>query len=564
MSTPSDFTERAVEDAGAVDAGLGLNPLVGFGAADVLAAFGQIGYHAVQRPLVTLQLQIELASQILLGLTGGSDLEPPRGDRRFVDPVWTSSPIYRAIQQCYLAWRDSLDRWVGQAGFDRVNEQRARIALSQLGDALAPMNTLLGNPAALRQCFATGGASTLHGLRHMLDDWTENGALPSQVDKHAFRAGDNLGTTEGAVIFRNEQAELIQYTCRTGHVLSRPLLIVPPQINKFYLFDIAPGRSLIEYLLANGIQVFVVSWRNPTTDHRDWGLDTYVGSLVELTDVVRSITNSEDLNLVAACSGGITASAMLGHLAARRDRRINAATLLVTVLDTSIETQLSPMTTREAIEAARAGSQLRGVLDGDELGRIFAWMRPNDLIWNYWVNNYLLGNDPPAFDLLYWNADTTRLPARLHSNFLDLILHNPFPRAGALTVAGTPIDLSQITCDSFIVGGTTDHITPWQACYATTRMLGGRTEFVLSSSGHIQSVINPPGNAKSKFFLNQQLPSEAETWLASAQSHDGSWWDYWRDWLVARSGAQREAPATLGDAQHPPLARSPGTYVFNA
>ena len=564
MSTPSELTARAAEDAGAVDAGLGLNPLVGFGAADVLAAFGQIGCHAVRHPLVTLQHQIELASQILRGLTGGSNIEPPRGDRRFADPVWTSSPIYRAIQQCYLASRDALDRWVGQAGFDRVNEQRARIALSQLGDALAPTNTLLGNPAAMRQCFETGGASTLQGLRRILDDWAQNGGLPAQVDKRPFRVGDNLGATDGAVIFRNDQAELIQYTPRTGQVLSRPLLIVPPQINKFYLFDLASGRSLIEYLLANGIQVFVVSWRNPTADRRDWGLDSYVSTLVELTDVVRSITKSQDLNLVAACSGGITASAMLGHLSARGDPRINTATLLVTVLDTSIESQLSPMITREAIEAARAASQLRGVLDGDELGRMFAWMRPNDLIWNYWVNNYLLGNDPPAFDLLYWNADTTRLPAHLHSDFLDLLLHNPFTRAGVLTVAGTPIDLSQVACDSFIVGGTTDHITPWQACYATTRMLGGRTEFVLSSSGHIQSVINPPGNARSKYFLNRQVPLEAEAWLASAQSYDGSWWDYWRDWLVERSGAPQQASAALGDARHPPLAKAPGTYVFNA
>ena len=272
---------------------------------------------AVRHPLVALQHQIELASQILRGLTGGSNIEPPRGDRRFADPVWTSSPIYRAIQQCYLASRDALDRWVGQAGFDRVNEQRARIALSQLGDALAPTNTLLGNPAAMRQCFETGGASTLQGLRRILDDWAQNGGLPAQVDKRPFRVGDNLGATDGAVIFRNDQAELIQYTPRTGQVLSRPLLIVPPQINKFYLFDLASGRSLIEYLLANGIQVFVVSWRNPTADRRDWGLDSYVSTLVELTDVVRSITKSQDLNLVAACSGGITASAMLGHLSAR-------------------------------------------------------------------------------------------------------------------------------------------------------------------------------------------------------------------------------------------------------
>jgi polyhydroxyalkanoate synthase len=289
-----------------------------------------------------------------------------------------------------------------------------------------------------------------------------------------------------------------------------------------------------------------------------------VRSLVEVTDVVRSITDSEDLNITAACSGGITATALLGCFAAKHDPRINALTLLVTVLDTSAESQLSHLMTREAIETARAASQQRGVLEGDELGRLFAWMRPNDLIWNYLVNNYLLGNDPPAFDLLYWNADTTRLPARLHSDFLDLLLRNPLPRPGGLTVAGTLIDLGQVTCDSFIVGGTTDHITPWQACYATTQMLGGQKEFVLSSSGHIQSVINPPGNTKSKYLLNRDLPADPAVWLAAAQQHDGSWWDHWRDWLVERSGTPRPAPVALGNACHTPQALAPGSYVFNA
>jgi polyhydroxyalkanoate synthase len=235
----------------------------------------------------------------------------------------------------------------------------------------------------------------------------------------------------------------------------------------------------------------------------------------------------------------------------------------VTVLDTSIESQLGHLITREGIEAARAASRHKGVLEGDDLGRVFAWMRPNDLIWNYWVNNYLLGNDPPAFDLLYWNADTTRLPARLHSDFLDLILHNPLPCPGSMTVAGTPIDLSQVACDSFIVAGTTDHITPWQACYATTQMLGGRKEFVLSSSGHIQSVINPPGNAKAKYFLNPQLPAGPDAWLAAARQHDGSWWGHWRDWLVARSGQPRPAPILLGNPYYPPQADAPGTYVLS-
>jgi poly[(R)-3-hydroxyalkanoate] polymerase subunit PhaC len=564
MSAQVELTERAAEAAGAVDAGLGLNPLVGLGAADLIGGIRQICQHTLQHPWATLEYQHDLANVVLQVWTGSSNFETARGDRRFADPMWDRNPVYRAIHQAYLAWRDSLDRWVAGAGFDRVNEQRVRIALSQFGDALAPTNSWFGNPAAIRKCIETGGMSAAHGIRHMFDDWLWNGGLPSQVDKHAFRVGKNLGTTPGAVVFRNEQAELIHYAPKSDQVLARPLLIVPPQINKYYLFDLAPGRSIIEYLLANGIQVFVVSWRNPTTEQRDWGLDTYVKALIEITNVVRTISNSEDLNIAAACSGGITASILLGHFAAKQDRRINAVTLLVTVLDTSAESQLGHLITAEGVEAARAASHYSGVLQGEELGRIFAWMRPNDLIWNYWVNNYLLGNDPPAFDLLYWNADTTRLPARLHSDFLDLILHNPLPHPGALRAAGTPIDLSQITCDSFIVAGNTDHITPWQACYATTHMLGGAREFVLSSSGHIQSVINPPGNAKAKYLLNPQLPMDPEVWLAEARGHGGSWWDHWRDWLVARSGQWRPVPTTLGNPHHPPLVDAPGTYIFSS
>jgi polyhydroxyalkanoate synthase len=564
MSTQIDLIESAAEDAGAADAGLGLNPLVGFGILDLIAGLRQATQFVIQHPWVALEYQFDLAGQLLSAWGGASNLEPPKGDRRFADPTWSNNPAYRAIMQAYLAWRGSLDQWVTKARFDKPNEQRVRIALSQLGDAVAPTNTLLGNPAAIRKLFETGGTSAVKGLRNMLEDWSRNGGLPSQVETSAFQVGKNLGVSPGAVIFRNDQLELIQYAPRTEQVLARPLLIVPPQINKFYLFDLAPGRSLIEYLLKNGVQVFAVSWRNPTPDQRDWGLDSYVNALVEVTDVVRTITGSPDLNITAACSGGITTSILLGHLAAKKDARINAATLLVTVLDSSIESQIGDLMTREGIETARAVSHRRGVLAGEDMGRVFTWMRPNDLIWNYWVNNYLLGNDPPAFDVLYWNSDTTRLPARLHSDFLDLLLYNPLVHPGSLAIARTPIDLAKVACDSFIVAGTTDHITPWQACYATTQLLGGQKEFVLSSSGHIQSVINPPGNTKAKYMLNQQLPNNPEAWLASARRHDGSWWDHWRDWLVVRSGEHQAAPLVLGSERHPPLADAPGTYVLAA
>jgi len=545
-----------------VDATAALNPLVSVGAADMVAGFGQIAAQMLSNPWSLAAQNAALMPKLIDAWLGRADLEPARGDKRFVDAVWNSNPFYRALKQSYLAWAGGLNAWVDRAGFDQANEPRARMLVSLIADAAAPTNTWLGNPAAIKQLFETGGASAVSGLTHMLQDLGENGGLPAQVDKKAFRVGENLGTSPGAIVFKNEVLELIQYAPSVEQVYGRPLLIVPPQINKFYLFDLAPGRSLIEYLTANGLQMFALSWRNPTPAQSHWDLNTYMTAMLEAIDAMREITGSADINVSAACSGGITAAALLGHLAAQGDRRINAATLMVTVLDTSAESQLGQLATPETIEAARLSSRQKGVLGGQDLARVFAWMRPNDLIWNYWVNNYLLGNEPPKFDVLYWNNDTTRLPAGLHSDYLDLFLHNPLPRSGALSLLGTPIDLAKVECDTFIVGGLTDHITPWQACYATTGILGGKKAFVLSSSGHIQSIINPPGNPKAKFFRNPQSPTEAAAWLAGAEPQSGSWWNYWRDWLAARSGDQRQAPATLGSLQNPPGAKAPGTYVF--
>jgi polyhydroxyalkanoate synthase len=290
-------------------------------------------------------------------------------------------------------------------------------------------------------------------------------------------------------------------------------------------------------------------------------LETYLRAALEAVDAARDMAVSEDIDVLGACAGGMTLTALLAHLAARGDRRVNAVTLLVTVLDTSVESQLGLFTTLETIAAAKAVSRARGVLAGRDMARVFNWMRPNDLIWNYWVNNYLLGEEPPAFDILYWNNDTTNLPAQLHADLLDIALANPFRNPGALTLLGTPLDASKITNDTFILAGITDHITPWQACYATTQLLGGACEFVVSSSGHIQSVVNPPGNPKASFYVHSELPANPEQWLASAQKRPGSGWEYWRDWLGERSGEQRQAPHVLGSERFAPGAQAPGVYV---
>jgi polyhydroxyalkanoate synthase subunit PhaC len=403
----------------------------------------------------------------------------------------------------------------------------------------------------------------MRGLRHLLDDLRHNDGMPRQVDTSVFKVGENLAVTPGAVVFRNEVLELIHYRPVTETVRERPLLMVPPQINKFYVFDLSSKKSLVQYALSNGLQVFMISWRNPTQEQRDWGLDTYIGAIREAIDVVCAIAGSPDCNLLGACSGGITTVALVGYLAARGERSVHVLTLLVSVFDIgNDQTTLGLFATEEAIEAARRHSHVRGVLEGREMARVFSWLRPNDLIWNYWVNNYLLGNEPPAFDVLYWNNDTTRLAAALHSEFLTIYQHNPLAQAGALTVCGTPIDVSQITCDAYILAGISDHITPWQACYRSSRLLGGQREFILSTSGHIQSILNPPGYPKATFFTNAQQPASAQAWYAGANRHNGSWWEHWKAWLLARSGSQKAAPPSLGNNTYTSLVEAPGTYVY--
>jgi polyhydroxyalkanoate synthase subunit PhaC len=328
------------------------------------------------------------------------------------------------------------------------------------------------------------------------------------------------------------------------------------------VMDLSPNKSLIRYLVANGMQVFTISWRNPHPEHREWGFETYDRAILEAIDVIREITESPDTNILGACLGGMTLATLLGYLAAREDRRIHAVTFVVTVLDTNVESAMGLFATKETIAAAREAARLKGVIEGQELARAFAWLRPNDLIWNYWINNYLIGNDPAAFDVLYWNNDSTRLPAKLHGDLLDLYETHAFTHPGTLSVSETPIDLSNVRNDAYIIAGITDHITPWQGCYATTQLLGGKVTFILSNSGHIQAILNPPGNSKASYYVNEHYPVDPEQWRARAQKRSGSWWEDWRDWLGQRSGTQKAAPRELGKGQYQPGIPAPGSYVF--
>jgi polyhydroxyalkanoate synthase len=339
------------------------------------------------------------------------------------------------------------------------------------------------------------------------------------------------------------------------------LVVIPPQINKYYITDLAPGRSLVESTVAAGLPYFTLSWHNPTPEHRDWNLDTYAAACHEAIQVACDIAGSDDANVAGVCAGGVTLAALLGHLAATGESSlVNSVTFLVAGLDTTTETTASNLMSRRAVEAARARSLRAGVLAGEDMARVFAWLRPNDLVWNYWVNNYLMGHNPPAFDILYWNNDTTRLPAGLHSDFLDLYLTNGLVE-GTLEVLGTPVDLGKVSCDSFVVAGYTDHLIPWDGAYRTTQLLGGESQFVLSNGGHIQAILNPPDNPKASYFTSESLPATAAQWRDAATQVTGSWWTRWHEWLAARSGTTRTRRTRAGNAAHPPLEPAPGRYV---
>jgi len=504
----------------------------------------------------------ELTRQLAEIWSGHSALAPDPRDRRFQDPAWQSNPFYRAWLQSYLAWGHWLDATVGAVGLGHREAARANFMLEQIRDALSPTNFFWGNPAAVRRAFETGGASTIRGAANWLDDLAHNGGMPTQVDRRPFKIGENMAATPGAVVFRNEMFELLQYTPQTDQVYTRPLLVVPPQVNRYYAVDLAPGRSLFEHLVKSGHQLFAIVWRNPSPEHRDWGFEAYAKGILEASDVVRDITGSPDLNAAGACAGGMTLAMVLAYLAAKADRRINAAALLVTMLDTSVESQLSLLADEQTLELAELASEQAGVLTGQQLSQVFSFLRPNDLVWNYWTNNYLLGEDPPAFDILAWNSDATRLTAQLHHDLIELVKSNAMAKPGAMRLFDTPLDLAQISSDTYVVAAQTDHLVPWQSCYAATQLLGGRTEFVLSGSGHIQSIVSPPGNPKARFYVNPKAPADPKAWLAGASEQRGSWWEAHTRWLGERAGEQRPAPSKLGSRTHPVLGPAPGTYVF--
>ncbi|HYF17617.1 MAG TPA: alpha/beta fold hydrolase [Ramlibacter sp.] len=485
-------------------------------------------------------------------------------DPRFSDPAWQDNPAYRALGEAYLAWTRQVHSTIDLLPLKDRQPEQLHSAADLLLESLAPTNTLLGNPAALRRAFETGGSSLVAGWTHWLQDLVGNAGMPSSVDPTGFEVGRNLAATPGHVVLRHEMFELVQYTTPGAKVRRTPMLYVPPQINRYYMIDLAPGRSFIEYCVQEGFRPFVISWRNPGPEQRDWGLDDYVAAVLEAIEAVCDISGTKSLNLAGSCTGGITATCAAAVLGSRGSDRLASLTLMVSMVDTSLPTAFNLHATPHAVALTRQFVGARGFMDGREMASVFAWMRPNEMVWNHWVNNVLMGRKPPSFDMLAWNRDTTRLPARFHGDLLDLGMENFLMRPGARTLLGEPLDLSHVDVPLYVIGGRTDHIAPWAGCYAAFQAMRGEGVFVLGNGGHIQSIIAPPGGRKASYFTREgEPPPNADEWLATATLNEGSWWPHWRDWLAGRSGALVAPPRAAGNKRHPPLCAAPGTYVFS-
>ncbi|MBL0407718.1 class I poly(R)-hydroxyalkanoic acid synthase [Microvirga aerilata] len=506
------------------------------------------------------------AGQRWLGMTGALPADgsrPAATDKRFAAPEWHTNPVYRTLQQIYLLASDWLLQQGDVEGMDEAEQQRINFHLRQFVDAMSPALILLSNPVALQRAVETGGTSIAAGAANLAAD-LQAGRL-SMVDTQAFAPGKNLALTPGKVVHRNRLMELIQYTPTTAKVHKTPLLILPPWINKYYILDMQPKNSLVRYLVEQGFTVFLISWKNPDASMDEIGIEDYMDlGPIEASDVVREVTGSPTVNAMGYCIGGTLLTMTLAVLAAKGDKRFNSASFMVSLQDFSRVGDTAVFMDEPGVDLIEQQMMERGYLDSREMSNMFNLLRSNDLIWANVVNNYLMGSKPPAFDLLYWNSDGTRMARTAHSWYLrNTYVENNLIEPGKITLKGEAVDLGRIRQDAYAVGAEKDHIVPWDAAWRITQLFGGDVRFVRASSGHIAGIINPPGGkgAYWTWETGEAAASNPEQWLQSASRHEGSWWPDWTAWLSARSG-RKGTPPPMGSAKYPPLQDAPGTYVM--
>ena len=501
------------------------------------------------------------AAAQVFGLDVPAPASPAKGDKRFTDLAYTENPFFFWLAQQYLLTTQMVFELLDAARLEGVEGVKARMGASIMLDAFSPTNTLVGNPAALRRAFDTGGKSLVRGARNFLHDLRHNDGWPAQVDRSSFEVGVNVAATAGSVVYRSDLIELIQYAPQTETVYAAPLLFCPPWINKYYIMDLAPGKSLIEWAVQHGHTVFAISYRNPDSSMGDLSFEDYLlqGPL-DAVRVVREITGAEDVNTVSLCLGGTLTAIGLAHNAHVGDHSIKSATFLNTHTDFSVPGGLGAFTDEQTITGLEKRMAKQGYLESSKMAHTFDLLRANDLVFQYVVNNWLMGEQPPSFDLLAWNADGTRMPARMHAEYLrSCYLRNDFAKA-EFVIAGHRVDPQKVDVDTYVLSAVDDHIVPWVSAYKTTQLLGGKSRFVLSTSGHIAGVVNPP-HPKAKHWTNDELAADPEVWKAGATLHDETWWQDWARWIAGHGGPQVAASAVLGSSEHPAREVAPGSYV---
>jgi polyhydroxyalkanoate synthase len=486
---------------------------------------------------------------------------PPLGDKRFASPAWSKQAPYAWNAALYLLNADFMQKMAQAVEGDPKTRERIRFFTEQWVDALSPANFLSTNPDAQQKLLETQGESLRKGIENFVAD-LQKGTI-SQTDEQAFEVGRNVGTSKGAVVLRTDVMELIQYTPSTPTVGMRPLLLVPPFINKFYILDLQPENSFVAHAVSRGHTVFLVSWLNAQPEHGRLTWDDYIErGVVAAIEACREISGSDTINALGFCVGGTILATTLAALAARGERPVESLTLMTTLLDFA-----EPGVLGVFIDPAQVGWREQtlgggGLMTGQELATTFSFLRPNDLVWNYVVANYLKGESPPPFDLLFWNADSTNLPGPLYAWYLrHMYLQNELRIPNALTCIGQKVDLGAIDVPTYLFGAREDHIVPWRAAYASTQHLSNELRFVLGASGHIAGAINPASKNRRNFWVGERTPPSPDDWFASATEVPGSWWNDWAAWLERFKGGSRPAPAQLGSAAHPPLEAAPGRYV---